>query len=768
MQVLIDTFSDLGMADYTACVQYTKNAKIVRRLNKPTLCTLPLFLGCSNLPIPVVLASIQILTSTGVPIFTGYVSNTLEARAIGKSDAHCLATLTLSAMSDEILLDADAASSPVTLLGLPPQQAWDSVTRLSARPLRVTLADPLVASSRILIEAGSRWSHVAEMLASQTGSSYRCISGAVGAYPVGQIVHAIAADDPGLSLRSTPVSDIRWLAQDITICGREEPTAYVSEIFVGDGSTSSFALSQSPFSPASEQKISLLDLFQGTTLNSKVWQVIDPGAHVALAEAGLTCNGGTGRDGEAIIFAWNQIELGGSITIEATGVSILPGSKGSIVGIYTGTVPLADCLAGYKVSSLDQGVLLAAEIAGISVGSSFTLQSGHIYTLRLRIYSPEMERVRQSYFSSTDSGPVVVGGNAVGSEGQVVFEIQDTTNAVLGATKVLFSGTLIDLPLAGVLGLIDSGNLSCSIRSIRCSQSGPLKVTVGPSLSSQSPVSLAPSVDGGSCHVTAAGALKFYPATIPSMGELVIVNYRLKSIAVARRLLPSSPPRSMLPPTLSWIGSVAWPIAWSSNDCDNVATAMLGPIASGLPVLEGTYACNLAGTDIWPGDLLAIGPQADESMLEVTVQASTILLSPEMPEVYACTIEFATPTIAGVGFKLSSAIPLDVLLPQGQTNVGEELVSLSAMTIKDITGTTITIVTGLAPPSDGGFEVRRRDATFGPGIDSDLVLRTSAMEVSIPRSNPVEQFYIRMYDACQPPNYSQFSAAVFLNASLGG
>ena len=765
MQILIDTLSSLGVLDYSACVQYTKEAKISRRLNKPTSCKLSLFISDSSLPIPSVLASLRIISSSGLLVFTGYISEALEPRAIGQNNGQPLIALTLNAISDEILLDADQASTDMTLLGRSLQQTWEALTRFAATPLQVSVAEQVVASNRILVREGSRWSEAAETLAFQTGNSYRCIAGAVEASPVGQVVHAVAADDPGLSFKAVPISDTRWLARDVTICGREEPTAYATEIFVGDGSTSTFTLSQTPFAPARAQKTDLLDMFQGTSLNSKIWQVVDTSAHIALTGSGLTCNGGTGRDGEAIVSMWDQIELGGAITIEATGVTILPGSNGVMVGLYTGDVVLADCLAGYQVSSSAQSVILTAEIAGTSGGSAFILEPGHMYTLRLHVYSPEMERVRQSYVSTTSSGPITIGGELLSSAGQIVFEVQDTTNGVLGAVTVLFSGALTDLPPACVLGLINSGDLICSVRSVRCTQTGPLRVTVGSSISAQTPVSIATSAEGGACQVAMTGALKFYPATIPSVDELIVVSYRLKSVAVARQVLPSSQGEAILPSTLTWIGSVEEPIAWSSSDCDSVAAAMLGSVAAGLPVLAGSYS-SLAGVDVWPGDILAIGPQADGSMLEAVVQTAAITLSPDVPEVYTSTSEFATPTVVGAGFKLSSAIPSGVLLPQGPTNIAGGLVSLSGMTVSGITGTSLTIVTGIMPPLNGGFEVRRRDLTFGPGIDSDLVLRTAATEVSIPRSSAVEQFYFRMYDGCQPANYSQFSAAVFLNVPL--
>jgi hypothetical protein len=73
---------------------------------------------------------------------------------------------------------------------------------------------------------------------------------------------------------------------------------------------------------------------------------------------------------------------------------------------------------------------------------------------------------------------------------------------------------------------------------------------------------------------------------------------------------------------------------------------------------------------------------------------------------------------------------------------------------------------GMTVPSGGGFEVRRRDWSFGPGTDSDLVLRSPVSNFIIPREAAMEQYYVRMYDGSMPPNYSRFSSAIFVNVPL--
>jgi hypothetical protein len=95
------------------------------------------------------------------------------------------------------------------------------------------------------------------------------------------------------------------------------------------------------------------------------------------------------------------------------------------------------------------------------------------------------------------------------------------------------------------------------------------------------------------------------------------------------------------------------------------------------------------------------------------------------------------------------------------------LESLNNLTVTALAGTTVTINTGIAAPTGGGFEIRRRDFAFMPGEDPDLVMRGSQPNLTFSRETASDRFYIRMYDSSTPPNYSEFSAAIFINLPLG-
>jgi hypothetical protein len=54
-----------------------------------------------------------------------------------------------------------------------------------------------------------------------------------------------------------------------------------------------------------------------------------------------------------------------------------------------------------------------------------------------------------------------------------------------------------------------------------------------------------------------------------------------------------------------------------------------------------------------------------------------------------------------------------------------------------------------------------------PGEDPNLVMRSAQPTFTITRQSAADRFYIRMYDGSTPPNYSEFSTALFINLPLG-
>ena len=537
--------------------------------------------------------------------------------------------------------------------------------------------------------------------------------------------------------------------------------------------TQSFQLTSLPFAAVASEELKFNDLFQGAVLNGQVWQWIDSGSRLSITANGVTCVGGSGRDGETVLSAIHQIELGGSIVLEAGGVQIGAASQGLLLGLYEGSVSLDNCFAAFQISQASGANEIAPVVNGVVGGSSFQPLTGHIYTLRMRIYSQEMERVQQSYYYLDAEGVNNYGGDVVVAPGHLVMELQDTTSGAPGLPIVLYDGMAAILPPACSIGLFDSGSLNCSIKTFTCVQGSPLWVTLTPVGGTPTSQYIGPTAQGGSCKLASGGKLSFYLGTIPPSGALINVFYRTRHRAVARRSIPQSTNQtgatSAAPATAMWVGSVREPAAWSSMDCDNAASALLNSSAVASAAWTGTYTAwnvEVNAGDVWPGDVLAIDSVSSGINALVVVREVQIEMGCAYPQLVKYTIRFANDWAEDLALKLSDSVPQDAWLPSAPSDGGAPLTNLLTMQVTAITGSQIQVDAGVAPPSGGGLEVKRKDWTFGPGQDSDLVLRTPVQHFIIPRLAAMEQYYVRMYDGATPPNYSQFSAAVFVNIPL--
>lgn len=251
---------------------------------------------------------------------------------------------------------------------------------------------------------------------------------------------------------------------------------------------------------------------------------------------------------------------------------------------------------------------------------------------------------------------------------------------------------------------------------------------------------------------------------MPVAGEFVTVSYRKGTRSVARledSVAVAAEAAGGMPGSARWLGKVLQPKARCSVDCESAAQAILSFAANRAAAVSGSYtAVNPA--DVWPGDLLAL--TADGVTTKVMVRRVSIADGTAVPEVLTYRMEFANDWAEGLGLKLSEAIAVDAVLPETALSApGNVLANLQQLKVVSSTATALQVDAGVAPPAGGGFEVRRRDWDFGPGVDQDLVLRSPVRSFSIPREGQVERYYVRMYDASTPPVYSRFSSAVFTN-----
>ncbi len=461
----------------------------------------------------------------------------------------------------------------------------------------------------------------------------------------------------------------------------------------------------------------------------------------------------------------------GSLVLEAGGVQFGSSTQGVINGLYYGVINTANCLAGFQITQPGGATVISPLVNGVVSGSSFSPVAGHMYTLRLRISCNEMQRVLQFYNSIDDTGTHTYGGVYLSAGGNVVLEVQDTTGGVASSPVILYSGSVANAPAAMTVAPINSASLQCSIASFEISQQGPVWVVSTPPGGGGVVRRMGTAAQGADCKIERTGRLRFYTTTVPASGELIAISYRTSHRAVARlanaQSITQESMSGQLPGTAAWIGTVTSPAARSSMDCENAATALLDLATSRAAAWKGKYtAWNMQEqADVWPGDVLAVAATSTGLSANLVVRTVEIEFSCTVPGLAKYVVGFANDWADALAIKTSTTVPADVWLPQ-QAETTPPLANLASLSVTGVSGSAIQVSANATPPANGGFEVRRRDWAFGPGTNSDLVLRSPVANFTIPREAAIEQYYVRLYDGSTPPNYSRFSSTVFVNVAL--
>jgi hypothetical protein len=275
--------------------------------------------------------------------------------------------------------------------------------------------------------------------------------------------------------------------------------------------------------------------------------------------------------------------------------------------------------------------------------------------------------------------------------------------------------------------------------------------------------------ESAECHVERLGKLVFYTGYVPAAGEQVAVNYRTIGRAVGRAVNTANQQALAAagsPTVAVWMGTVSAPPARSSADCRYAAQVMEQAAASVSALWSGTYQGTRASfaTDVWPGDALLLNAPSMNLDAQVVVRSVKVSYAASFPDLVEYAIAFANDWADDLAIKTSATVPADTWLPAPVSPT--PLANLNGLTLTTLSGSAVTINTGVAPPAGGGFEIRLRDCSFMPGEDPTLVARSSAQTITFSRVSAADRFYVRMYDASTPPNYSEFSTALFINLPL--
>jgi hypothetical protein len=228
--------------------------------------------------------------------------------------------------------------------------------------------------SNFVPDPGAAFSKSAGQVASQARAAYRAVNGALALSSVQSTVHTLNETDGSLNLANLAftASVKRALANDVTVCGEHEPVAYVTEYFLGDGITTQFYLAADPFFPAASKSTIISELFNESAIDERVWGNLGGSGYLALGQGGLVMDGGNGIDGQTLLTWLDPVEMGGTLLLEAVGVTLSPGSTGILAAFFIGVDNQAACTAGFQATA-QQGtgaVTLQPMIQGTPAGTA--------------------------------------------------------------------------------------------------------------------------------------------------------------------------------------------------------------------------------------------------------------------------------------------------------------------------------------------------------------------------------------------------------------
>jgi hypothetical protein len=761
--------------DYTAALDAARPLTIERKLNEPSLCQLWLSLPTNgNLATPLRNQSMAVTGDDGTYYFTGYMAVSPLPEYAGYAMEGPRYRIAIQALSDELLLDqllmppstgatGESAGALMTAL----------VTHAGGTGLSTQALSLNTAVSNFAPDKGAPWSKSAGQVASMARASYRAINGALTASSVPGTVHPLNETDGSLNLATLAftASVKRALANDVTVCGENEPVTYVTEYFLGDGVTTQFYLTADPYFPASSKSTIITELFNEAQINQCVWGVTGGAGYLSLGAGGLAMNGGNGIDGETLLTWIDPVETGGTLLLEAVGVTLAPGSTGALAGFFVGMDKQATCTAGFQATA-QQGtgtVTLQPLIQGSPVGTAYAINPAYQYTLRVRVHCPENERELAIYRSFGDSGPITSGGQLNAASGNVQMEIQQFVNGVGGTPVTLYDGAIASLPAACNVVAASSINLIGTMRALNLTSLGSGWVVSTPPSGAPYTRRVGTTAEAAECHLERTGRVVFYTGYTPVAGEQIAVSYRTVGRAVGRAVNTASQQALALagmPAEAAWIGSVTSPTARSSADCRNAALVIEQAAAGVSALWSGTYKGNRSSfaSDVWPGDALQLNAPSTNLDAQVVVRTVTVSYKASYPDLVEYAIAFANDWADDLAIKTSATVPANTWLPAPIAPT--VLANLNGLTVTTLNGTTVAINAGATPPTGGGFEVRLRDFDFMPGEDPSLVMRSTQPTMTFSRITANDRFYIRMFDGSTPPNYSEFSTALFINLPL--
>ena len=774
MKLTIDNFDNFGAVDSTPWIDAGTTARIVRRLNRPSELRCRLVAVGPQFVVPVKGARVTLARSDGTALFTGYINAPPEYEYLGWGEAGPAYRYSLSAASDELLLDRKMLPERAPFVARP---AGEMLRELADDAMPGALDYSEVQALDVVPSYSSdprkTWSEHAAELALRARASYRVLDGKLVFEALGARQHSVPAEaseqwcPEELKLRS-PDSGVN----DLTVSGRMEPRLYVKDYFLGDGITLDFSLSHAPFTSFNQYLAD--EEFKGTALNPRYWEIADPGSAISVGGGALQVQGGTGQDGQTAITFAEWLELGGALTLRHGEVSFTAASDGIIGGLYAGAVSVAGCLAGFRITPAGAASTIRAIVNGVAVGASITTIAGHRYSLTTPLFASEIFRMRQIFHSSSRPAGNGRGGDTVAADVRVVLEVHDIDPGNPGSqaapSTVLYDDVITAAPALCRYVLVNAIDMHAAVAFTQLLRVPEAEVrTALPNAAFRTRL-LGALADGAECALDGSSALFFYPDYVPAAGERIEVRYRSRAPAVARVTDAAAAAALACGPdngVRAGVRHIAAPAARTGTDCENAALALLDDGAQ--QAWAGEYESWSdffpgAGDDVFPGEAIAIDAPSRGADFAAIVREVGLETTDFGGEQVRYKVRFANDAAEPLGFAFEPGTAYPPEDAVGVSDVGVSTIAdLPQAEITSYTSTTVAIDAGSDPPAGGGIEVRRTDHGWSTEDDRNLIARLTTRSFTVPRLSRTQDYYLRQYDASSPRRYSRYSTALHLD-----
>ena len=774
MKLTIDNGDGRGPQDYTSFLDAGHQPRVTRKLNQPAEAQFSLVAEDENFVVPANGARVTLGRSNGSDVFAGYVTN-VRAVFRGWTPRGLFFRYDVVALSDELLLDkktprpqspfvARSADEALRYLTEETVPGWGDFSRIEG--------GDIIPYYRV--SPARKWSETTREIALLARCGYRTNGDQLLLAPLGMTTYSLDEQasefSPGdLDLRSTDRA-----VNDLAVFGQVEPSAYVRDYFVGDGFTTKFYLSQTPFTRGNR---TILDE-EYAELDSGRWKVVDPQGALGVSGGKLQINGGTGIDGDTRLEFVEKVELGGAIVLQHGEVEISAASDGVLGGLYAGSVDVDGCVAGFRVTPSGANSRIQAVVEGAATGAPLTTQAGRRYVLTTRLYANEVFRMGQVFHSSTHPAGAARGGSLAESPARVVLEVHeiDPTDPAsqVSPAAVLYDSVVATTPGFATYALINARSLHCSIAFTRISLAVDALVrSTAPQQSSRTRRA-GSLLDGADCRVSEEPALQFYPRYAPLANETIEVNYRGHGRARARVRDAASiaaHTAGVDDGVRGKVVQVEMPAPRTSADCETAALALLDDGGTGWTGEYRVWSPFLPGgaADIFPGDGLAVNVPSRSAEFLGIVQEVDVEIIDLTGENCRYTLRFADAGDRSLAFEFGNAAAHSITGLTAIDSAALEstwLPDLASAAVTNVTSTTVTIDAGYSPAAGEGIEVRRTDSAWGADNDRNLVGRFNARTFSVSRYGSVQDYFLRRYASSSPPKYSRFSTALHVDYPL--